>query len=67
MDEKSQVMCLDMSELRESKFSQNKEQIVEDDVASPIKPGLSKAVEEMKNKLSSAPKPPLIGKLNATA
>ena len=63
MDEKSQVMCLDMSELRESKFSQNKE----DYVASPIKPALSKAVEEMKNKLSSAPKPPLIGKLNATA
>ena len=60
-------MCLDMSELRDSKMSQNKQHFQEDDIASPIKPALSKAVEEMKNKLSSAPKPPIIGKLSATA
>ena len=60
-------MCLDMSELRDSKMSQKKQGFYEEDVSSPVKPELSKAVEEMKNKLSSAPKPPLIGKMNATA
>ena len=60
-------MCLDMSELRDSKMSNGKQNFQEDDISSPVKPALSKAVEEMKNKLSSAPKPPLIGKLNATA
>ena len=64
-------MCLEMSQLEDSpskQQNQENENLGQITLQSPVNPALSKAVEEMKSKINSAAfKPPLIGKLNATA
>ena len=67
MDENSRVMCLEMSQMNESPARERKVEDIAPD-QSPINPKLSRAIEEMKTKINNAPpKPPLIGKLAATA
>ena len=60
-------MCLEMSQLKESPPREPKLEDIAPE-QSPINPKLSRAIEEMKTKITNAPpKPPLIGKLAATA